>query len=367
MNYLLKLLNLLLISIFVQVHAAKVDKSSTKLTIKNYENKQATERWLWIRGADGLEVKIQGEIEENCDFLTIYDNKGHLLKKLSGTMDTRLIAPRSSSIHVIFTPKECTTKKGVTVTVAPLPINYFSQTKAQFVEITTQILKKGTDKIYASINQNLAEFERLRRKIEDTPQQDLAPVIHEVATHLFAMSKSYHQMGTMSKNIMAAHQSQLKAIEQLRKKTANQISQIAKERDKLNAQISKIETEIIQSTDPIEEAKKQYTKESHEKNIDNLDRLQKIWEDFDEIQDILKRQLEEYSKQIGLLLHILGADSENYKQVASIISLRESEIEALGNLPDLSKLQQVIEQIQKNETEILKQLDKIGKPDYLGN
>jgi DNA anti-recombination protein RmuC len=181
------------------------------------------------------------------------------------------------------------------------------------------------------------------------------------------MSKSYRQMGAMSKNIMASHQSQLKAIEQLRKETADQISHIAKERDKLNAYIFKIATDIAQSTDPIEKEKKQYTKESQEKSINNLDRLQSIWEGFDEIQDTLKEQLEAHSKQIGLLLHILEADAENYKQVAGVISLNESEIEALGNLPDLSKLLEVIENIKKGEAEILKQLDKIGKSDSLGD
>jgi hypothetical protein len=214
MNYLLKLLNLLLIGVFAQLHAAEVVSSSTKLTIENYKDNQVIEKWLWIRGADGLEVKIHGETEEKYDFVTIYDKKSRILKKLSGKIDTLLIAPGSSSIRVVFKSDERTTKKGVTVTVAPLsPSSYFNQTKARFVDITTQILTKGTDKIYANINQNLAEFERLHRKIEDTPpQQNLAPVIREVATHLLAMSKSYRQMGAMIKNIMASHQSKLNAI-----------------------------------------------------------------------------------------------------------------------------------------------------------
>ena len=213
MKYLLKLLNLLLISIFSQIHAAEVDNSSTKLTIENYKDNQVIEKWLWIRGADGLEVKIEGETEEKCDFVTIYDKKSRVLKKLSGKIDTLLIARGSSAIRVVFKSDERTTKKGVTVTVALLsPTSYFSETKAQFVDIAMRILTKSTDKIYASISQNLTEFERLHRKIEATPQQDIAPVITEVTAHLLAMSKSYRQIGAMSKNIMTAHQSQLEAF-----------------------------------------------------------------------------------------------------------------------------------------------------------
>ncbi|OQW93155.1 MAG: hypothetical protein BWK79_12650 [Beggiatoa sp. IS2] len=369
MNSLLKF-NIILAIVFamVQVYAADDTTLNAEFLTGKYEDNQIIDEWIGIRGVDGLEVRVEGEIEENYDFIIIYNKRNCVIRRLSGVMNTVFTVPGSSIIRVIFKSDQRTTKDGARVTVFPLsPASFFNEIKAQSLEASTHILKKGTDKIYVDIVQHLAKFKDLYRKVE-TPEQKIGPLTEDILVHLIAMTKSYRQIATTSKSIMATHQSQLKIIEQLRKKTHAQIDKITKERERLRKEqeklLSKIETGSI---DPIERQKKEYTNESYEKNIDSLNRLQKVWEDFDGVQNTLKDQLKAYSDNIGLLLHFLKVDAETYKQVTNVISLRKTEVIALDNLPDLSKLSKlrgVIAQIQNGEKEILEQLEKIKQTNF---
>jgi len=101
-----------------KMHQSSIhDKTiSTEWTNRPYENNEDETRQLCLDGAENIRVIIIGEIEANYDFLSISDNSGNELAKLSGKLNEELTVV-GSCISVNFTSNETISKKGFTITV----------------------------------------------------------------------------------------------------------------------------------------------------------------------------------------------------------------------------------------------------------
>jgi len=84
-----------------------------------YSNNSNLLKELYINSAKSINVKIQGEVEEDYDFLYIYNKQGDLIKKLSGNINSEFNVD-SSSILVKLTSDDSTIGKGVVVTISDL-------------------------------------------------------------------------------------------------------------------------------------------------------------------------------------------------------------------------------------------------------
>ena len=82
----------------------------------NYEDSQMR---LYINGANKLKVSIKGKTEQGYDFISIYDSKGKLIKKLSGIINKNFIV-NGSNILAKLTSDDSTTDKGVRIQISPV-------------------------------------------------------------------------------------------------------------------------------------------------------------------------------------------------------------------------------------------------------
>ena len=83
---------------------------------KPYENNEDETRQLCVDGAESITVKINGEIEEGYDFLTITDNLGYEYDKLTGKMDQEFLV-EGNCISAHFTSDYMITTEGFAITV----------------------------------------------------------------------------------------------------------------------------------------------------------------------------------------------------------------------------------------------------------
>ena len=101
----------------------------------NYEDSQMR---LYINGANKLKVSIKGKTEQGYDFVSIYDSKGKLIKKLSGKINKNFIV-NGSNILAKLTSDDSTTDKGVRIHISPVReftlYTYAPPTKSDYPDV----------------------------------------------------------------------------------------------------------------------------------------------------------------------------------------------------------------------------------------
>ncbi len=325
---------------------------------QEYTNNFTLSKKLTIPDADELEVNIVGKTEKCCDYVTIYANKKF---KFSGIIKQRIVVT-GSSIRVIFRADGRTTDEGVLVEITTrLPANIFNDIKEQLVTATNKILKYGTNKIYLSINQNLQTLKKIHSKIKTT--QEINLVINEVIDELIIIGQTYKEIAIMSSDIMDEHKQQLAIIDNLKQKTLHNIDKIQQKYQEYQVLLGDTKTKLEMFDDSLEKQKYNFSINGYNTIMQTLAEQQQIWNKFYSEQEIITNKLTTHSQKIKLLLHVLGINSQIYKQSANVALLRKNSVLKLDKLINLPELKNIINNLETSEANILEWLEKIKQAD----
>ncbi|HHB92049.1 MAG TPA: hypothetical protein ENK59_02405 [Thioploca sp.] len=321
-----------------------------------YTNNLTLNKKLTIADAEELEVSIIGKTEKCCDFITIYADKKF---KFSGVIEQKFIVS-GSSIRVIFKSDGRTTDEGVLVKIATrLPASIFNDIKKQLLVSITKILQYGTNEIYVKINHNLQALKQLHTKLKTT--QKNYSIINKIIRELIVISQNYQEIANMSNNIMYAHKQQFGIINNLKQQTLHNIDKIKYKYQNYQLLLNDAKNKLVELDDPLEIQRYKFSIDGYNAIMRTLTEQQQIWDRFYHAQEVIKDKLDAHSQKVKLLLHVLGINSQIYKQSANVALLRQNSVLKLNNLINLPELQNVINNLKISETDILKLLEKIKR------
>ncbi|MFK5969081.1 MAG: hypothetical protein QM487_03025 [Candidatus Marithrix sp.] len=353
-------MQLFIITLFVFIATITNVSSSTSFAVgkyageHEYTNNLTLNKKLIITDAEELEVSIIGKTEKCCDFITIYAEKKF---KFSGIIEQKFIVS-GSSIRVIFKSDGRTTDEGVLVKIATrLPASIFNDIKKQLLVSITKILQYGTNEIYVKINHNLQSLKQLHAKLKTT--QKIYSIINKIIRELIVISQNYQEIANMSSNIMYAHKQQFDVIDNLKQQTSHNIDKIKYKYQNYQVLLDNAETKLVELDDPLEKQKYKFSVNGYNAIMQTLTEQQQIWNKFYHKQEVIKDKLNIHSQKIKLLLHVLGINSQIYKQSANVALLRQNSVLKLDNLINLPELQNIINNLKISETDIFKLLEKI--------
>ena len=100
----------------VSISIHSVGENTTWIT-GAYGNNENRSQMLSISNANSLLVSINGETEQNYDFINIYDGNGYMIGRFSGHINETLTI-NASSIQAVLTSDDSVTASGVTVAIS---------------------------------------------------------------------------------------------------------------------------------------------------------------------------------------------------------------------------------------------------------
>ena len=136
---------------------------ATSWTINNYFNLSNIEKKLDIEGADKLLVTIDGKTEANCDFLTITDEQGNEIKKLSGIFHRTFIV-NGSSILANFVSDDSTTDRGFKVKI--------KQFNGKLPDITAWTTGRYSNDSILTQDLRISKAQQLKVKVVGNTEED---------------------------------------------------------------------------------------------------------------------------------------------------------------------------------------------------
>lgn len=345
----------------------------------HYENDVYQEKLLKIPAAQGLEVTLEGKIEnccqtlanENvakccqrlknkrcCDFIIIRDesNQEHIF---TGQIQEKFEVI-GASIVVIFKSDNSTTDEGFRVSIAPrLIVDVFNDIKSQLLTVLDTILKQGTREIYAKLTEHLKQLETLNSKVKDS--QQVEEVLKEVVNALITLGQIYQHSAEQREKIVNLYQEQLKIIKNLRIKTNYKIASIKKELIGYSVQLKKTQVKLSKMTVEVDKQEVQLSLDSYQKHVQMLNLQESVWQHFYELQTSLEIKLQEHLKKIEILLYFLKISGKIYIQAANVAMLRDMTVTAFDKLTDLTKLQKIVTDISRSEQEIQQDAERIKR------
>jgi len=108
------------ISAIIVLFFATLTHAETTWTTGTYSNNQDTRQELTVPGASRIIVNIQGITERDYDFIYIYDNNGHRIKRFHGRINEEFTI-NTSTVTARLKTDRSVTLSGVTVTVRLAP------------------------------------------------------------------------------------------------------------------------------------------------------------------------------------------------------------------------------------------------------
>ncbi len=353
-------MQLFIITLFVFIATITNASSSTSFAVgkyagqREYTDNLTLNKKLIITDADELEVSIIGKTEKCCDYITIYADKKF---KFSGIINQKIIVP-GPAIRVIFKSDGRTTDEGVLVKInTRLPASIFNDIKNKLLISITNILQYGTNEIYVKINHNLQTFKQLNAKLKTTQKIEL--LTNKIISELIVIGQNYQEIANMSPNIMYAHKQQFDIINNLKQQTSHNIDKIQHKYQNYQELLNDAETKLVELDDSLEKQKYKFSIDGYNTIMETLNEQQQIWNDFYHKQEVIKNKLSIHSQKVKLLLHVLGINSQIYKQSANVALLRQNSVLKLDNLINLPELQNIINNLRISETDILKLLEKV--------
>lgn len=352
-------------------------ESSTSFTIGKYaydnntgayDNNLNLSKTLTIPNVDELEVTIIGKTEKCCqseqitnkccDYLAIYDNKDQEIGLFSGEINEQLVV-KGSTIKVTFKSDGRTTNEGVMVNIsARLPASVFNEIKLKLLEISNQILKRGTQEAYVKLRHNLQSFQSLHAKMVQT--QKIDGLVNEVTAELVTIAQTYKEIAARSTDIMAIHQQQFSLLNNLKQQTLYSLEKLDNKKQEYQSLLDQAQNELLQpDKNRLEQQKVQFSIDGYKNIVQTLYAQQDIWNRFYEAQEKLETKLRTHSKKIELLLHILNINAQIYEQSANFALLRKTKVMAFKDITNLHDLTRIVTDIEESEKDIAQWVEKI--------
>jgi len=328
--------------------------------IAGYENNMKVEKTLSLPDADKLDdelqVVIQGEVEECCDYIIIYDQDKQQIGKYAGQLDEKLIV-NGNTIHVTFFSDRRTTKKGFKISIAKrLSAIIFNEIKEQLFTLTEQILTFGTQQIFSQLQTHLNAFNKLQEQIAQS--FEIEPLIAQISQQLVHMSETYQIVAAKNAEINQFHQQQFEQLKQLIARTDLYIKKIYSKKEYFLTKVTEAQNQLKALEVPLERQKIEYTINSYRKLQQNLYAQKELWEKFHVLQKQTQSSLETYSQAVSILFHVLNVNAQVYKEAANL-AIWGQFFELKNNLSNQQELQSIINSIKESEKNILELIAKV--------
>jgi len=199
-------------------------------------------------------------------------------------------------------------------------------------ETVESFYSTGAAKVFKQIEKNLKALDEIISLVENA--EDISTIIDDVVDRLEKITVSYENIAKMRPQIEKDLRKQMGNLRELLKKSESEINNLTGEKNKLQIELNN----VALIADPDIRAVK---RKSLEMRIAFKEKEIQIWQGFLDIQDNIRKTVEQADRTITKFLIVLEENGKVYREALKVVKLQrdiQKAVESMASIAEIGRL-----------------------------